>query len=1343
MALIRANRETVDDRFSIVGFTVRTGPNPLFEVAVASDPELFKPENRAKRGRNNFYSSRAAGAMRARRGEAVYLIPPDVLTHFVGNKRLYFGLATYAEGNRAEPTSVQAPTTGSPFINIAGLTGRGLRRLTSSPTDVSSSYGAARGEDSSLAWGGDRGGAQGGNVPTTASPDTRRAAADGRAAQSPANGAVNGSSAVNGHTASSAASRTTPSAPDAHYDDGFDHRLWQQAPQQAPQQSPTQQAPAPAPTASAPAAPTASSSAPGPAHAQSLAYNGKPTARPLDLIVPSNQPTLWDQLGFLRDSLSWFFGVTDTTVYPQHAICQIRRPTAGGGDEHVGTAFYVGRNRLLTAAHVVEGETNLIVVPGRNDTAEPFGRYTVAASSFRIPASRNTANHDFDIAVLDNTPQAAPNGRWFDLMEELLTSQPSPIIVCGYSSQSRRVPQINNLINENKQHLHSGRIQTVQDNTFSYDIQTLAGASGAPVYYITDNGGQPQIHLVGVHVSGLSDTENQGTRLTEAKIAWIEGRTTTLGLATARAQSIPLDPGAGGQSIGVAALQAGDIIVSTTDHATSYLIRGGSISAVSHAMLYIGDGKVVEAVGQGVIEHPLADAISDAILAVAFRYPNLDDMHRQAVVSYARSQVGLPYNYAGAAYAGYRIWNPITRIGEWIGQRLSVAPENAGSFYCSQLVLEAYARAGVALTTEAPDVSTPGDIVQLTHSVLSYVGHLVASDSSFALALATTDPIQPSPYRRRIRHPARALDDSSFRVYWGDVPFQQQSSTGSCWAAAAAMIVGWRDSTCISDQDIAAKVPVVDAYLNGLWPQDRHVLADVWNLVAEPPQSYTLDGFRQLLANSGPLWVATRTRSGGGHILLVIGMESDGAADGSDTNVLIYDPWPGSAGRQRMRWLDFITRYEGRATSTGGVMQPQILHADGTQGRQQATAAPFGLVSALGTPFSVFWSDVPYTAQTSGMSCWAASASMVVGWRDRISISDQDIAAKVPAIDAYRNGLWPRDRQPLADVWNLIPEPPQSYTLDGFRQLLASSGPLWVDSQFPQGGHVVVVVGIESGGADDGSDTTVYIHNPDPGSGQRVKMSWQQFVQYYEGRVSTEGSTLSAQLLHANGLGGRTPATVAPFALTLSANQANTLDKTRHQRTRPARPQQTPQSPQHGGARVNGLTAAGLTVSGTDAETTISPSHVPGTTMSAVTGSVGNLSWRLEQLQGFKSPAGQPSVTSAAPDHAEVPLDDWPRLSDGPVPIKLAVRWQHNGSALGNVTVVRTDQADSLPYQLQVEAAIDDDTLTYPPQAPRYAALNVTITYRFSNLPDGAATAVTQLKLYGNGTFERHGSWLK
>src|SRR5215467_831301 len=127
MALIRANRESIDDRFSVLGFTVRTD-DPLFEIGIATDPDLLRAENRSRRSSRNFFSSRILAAGASSRGEAVYLVPPSVIARFVGQPKLYFGLATYREGDRATPVSVKIPDRGNMYVNLSGLTERGLRR---------------------------------------------------------------------------------------------------------------------------------------------------------------------------------------------------------------------------------------------------------------------------------------------------------------------------------------------------------------------------------------------------------------------------------------------------------------------------------------------------------------------------------------------------------------------------------------------------------------------------------------------------------------------------------------------------------------------------------------------------------------------------------------------------------------------------------------------------------------------------------------------------------------------------------------------------------------------------------------------------------------------------------------------------------------------------------------------------------------------------------------------------------------------------------------------------------------------------------------------------------------
>jgi len=184
------------------------------------------------------------------------------------------------------------------------------------------------------------------------------------------------------------------------------------------------------------------------------------------------------------------------------------------------------------------------------------------------------------------------------------------------------------------------------------------------------------------------------------------------------------------------------------------------------------------------------------------------------------------------------------------------------------------------------------------------------------------------------------MDDQSFDVNWDDVQLVPQLTNMSCWAAAAAMIIGWRDSVSIDPSDVATGTGVWAAYTNGLNPTDVPTLANAWGLIMEPPQSYSIDGLRQLLASCGPLWVAAAVP--GLHAIVVTGMYGDGSV--GDTYVRINDPWgrdpgapgspgpydptPGQGSRYVLSLTQFSTEYQDAPTNNPNI-NIQILHCNG------------------------------------------------------------------------------------------------------------------------------------------------------------------------------------------------------------------------------------------------------------------------------------------------------------------------------------------------------------------------------------------------------------------------------
>ncbi|HEX7947614.1 MAG TPA: papain-like cysteine protease family protein, partial [Phenylobacterium sp.] len=343
-------------------------------------------------------------------------------------------------------------------------------------------------------------------------------------------------------------------------------------------------------------------------------------------------------------------------------------------------------------------------------------------------------------------------------------------------------------------------------------------------------------------------------------------------------------------------------------------------------------------------------------------------------------------------------------------------------------------------------------------------------------------------------------------------------------------------------------------------------------LVSELPACYTAEGFRGLLERYGPLWIAALTPDK--HIRVVTGMYSDG----TNTFVRITDPidrdvgTPGSPGapkgshttgaRYIMTYEALTAEYEaaGRIVPAGTM---QILHCtaadvalrlpnrtDGTTagyaqslgrfepsrpvriGQPQQTRA----MDAENECFSINWDDVELIAQPTDMGCWATSAAMVVGWRDRQSVDPRSLAKSCPIpADAMDNGVTPEQFAELANSLNLISEPPACYTAEGFRQILERSGPLWVAGISP-GRHIRVVTGMYG----DGTDIYVRITDPwdrvvgtpgKPGpipnthnTGSRYIMTYAAFAAEYEaaGAVVPAGTM---QILHARpeDIADRTP----------------------------------------------------------------------------------------------------------------------------------------------------------------------------------------------------------------------------
>jgi V8-like Glu-specific endopeptidase len=196
-----------------------------------------------------------------------------------------------------------------------------------------------------------------------------------------------------------------------------------------------------------------------------------------------------------------------TTNIPWRRVCALRI-TFPSGSTYRGTGFLIGPRAVATAGHCVylhdQGgwARKVEVIPGCNGTSRPYGQ--VESTSFRSVAGWVTGKKpesDYGCIVL---PPGSFGGRNlgsfgcanFDAAK--LVAQPA--VLGGYPGD-KPFAELWGM---------SRIIKTVSAKTLVYDIDTVGGQSGAPVY-IKRAG---QRYVVGIHNYGAA-TGNSATRVTE------------------------------------------------------------------------------------------------------------------------------------------------------------------------------------------------------------------------------------------------------------------------------------------------------------------------------------------------------------------------------------------------------------------------------------------------------------------------------------------------------------------------------------------------------------------------------------------------------------------------------------------------------------------------------------------------------------------------------------------------------------------------------------------------------------------------------------------------------------
>lgn len=613
----------------------------------------------------------------------------------------------------------------------------------------------------------------------------------------------------------------------------------------------------------------------------------------------------------------------------------------------------------------------------------------------------------------------------------------------------------------------------------------------------------------------------------------------------------------------------------------------------------------------------------------------------------------------------------------------------------------------------------------------------------------------------------------SFDENWNEVDLVGQPDNASCWATAAAMVVGWRDRVSITIDAIKQMFGTATGLATnaGLSPDDRQKLADTLSLVAEPPQSYTVDGFRAILENYGPAWAGIRTDDGWGHAVVMTGIYGDGTPNG--TYVRIHDPWgrspgtptrpgahnptPGQGSRYTLTFAEFEKEYEDRITSNGQVVNVQILHSADTGGRTINTGADQSYaLAATSTPTQADGSHPHHHHKhhhhDDKLETQAPAAAAAADDEDSLHGIDGPIPDDAAAA------------QSLASAMAMSPEYPQASRFeqaDGGNYRAVSS---------PRTINRIVIHITDGGKAING--TVGWFKNPAAKvsahyvigqDGEVVQMVRHNDVAWHAS--SANGDSIGIEhVANTRGL-NPTPAEYCASAALVNwlCSQFNLpMDRTHvlgHSEADPKTshkgcpnavwdwdyymgmvtsascydPQIQTQAlsvrlpaPPKKRARAQGLDA-------TSART------VAGSPVNTVTGTDGNVSWELDQFPGIKMTTQ--SAVAPLQSAETIQLTNWPYCDHAEGTRSCAwfkVDWKFSGQALGDIHITPAGAQQGI-QPLRVEARIEDGKDEKQAGA---ISLAVRFTYHFATSDGPEVMAKTELMLYSDGSIDQKSNWI-
>lgn len=191
--------------------------------------------------------------------------------------------------------------------------------------------------------------------------------------------------------------------------------------------------------------------------------------------------------------------ILETDLRPWRMICSLDI-TGSNGLPFVGTGWFAGPRTVITAGHIVFDPVELggwareiMVIPGRNGDAKPPLGEVSSATFSTTDRWHEVQDPDFDYAAIHLGKNLGARAGHFgmgvlhdaELKNRLVNVSGYPITPGEGKSQ----------------YFHANRVKAVTARRLFYDIDTVGGQSGSPVWAYLDGSDDPVV--VGIHAYGI------------------------------------------------------------------------------------------------------------------------------------------------------------------------------------------------------------------------------------------------------------------------------------------------------------------------------------------------------------------------------------------------------------------------------------------------------------------------------------------------------------------------------------------------------------------------------------------------------------------------------------------------------------------------------------------------------------------------------------------------------------------------------------------------------------------------------------------------------------------------